>query len=200
MRRCKLTTCKLPIPTASKSQTVPHKLGFCCEDHAVEYAQAKAKDARDRQQAKAARDGKSEAKRAVKAARERLKSRTEWLNDAQKVFNEFVRLRDKGLPCVSCQTTEPSLQYHAGHYRTRKAAPHLRFDEQNVWKQCSTCNNHLSGNLILYRRELVNRIGLEAVERIETDNSLIKWTVDDAKRIIAEYRIKIKELKQAKIK
>lgn len=183
-RKCKI--CKIPIPAASRSETIYHKLGFCGEEHTVQFGRNKAKVARERQQAKE-----------TKQARERLKTRTEWLNDAQAVFNQYIRLRDAHLPCVSCGTTSLDVQYHAGHYRTRKAAPQLRFDEKQVWKQCATCNNHLSGNLIEYRRELLKRIGEAELDRIESDNSQSKWTIDDAKRIISLYKSKIKELKQS---
>jgi hypothetical protein len=33
------------------------------------------------------------------------------------------------------------------------------FDEDNCHKQCSACNNHLSGNLTAYRPALIAKIG-----------------------------------------
>jgi hypothetical protein len=53
----------------------------------------------------------------------------------------------------------------------------------------------LSGNLINYRRELLNRIGQAEVDRIECDNSESRFTIEDAKRIKAEYKKKLAELK-----
>lgn len=37
-----------------------------------------------------------------KIRKEKLKTHKDYLNDLQKVFNEFIRVRDKGKPCVSC--------------------------------------------------------------------------------------------------
>jgi hypothetical protein len=53
----------------------------------------------------------------------------------------------------------------------------------------------LSGNLINYRRELLNRIGPAEVDRIECDNTEARFTIEDAKRIKAEYKAKLAELK-----
>lgn len=147
----------------------------------------KAKTARERLQRKE-----------TKARRDSIKSKTEWLNEAQAAFNAYVRARDqaKGLGCISCGTTKPDIQYHAGHYRTRKAAPQLRFDEDNCHRQCATCNNHLSGNLIKYRMALQFRIGDKDLERIENDNTQARFTIEDAKRIKAEYKAKLAELKK----
>ncbi|WP_202116081.1 recombination protein NinG, partial [Glaesserella parasuis] len=110
------------------------------------------------------------------------------------VFNEYIRLRDKDEPCISCQRFHQG-QYHAGHYRTVKAMPELRFNEDNVHKQCSACNNHLSGNITEYRINLVRKIGAERVEALESYHPPVKWSAEDCKEIIKTYRAKIKELK-----
>jgi len=108
-------------------------------------------------------------------------------------FNKFIRLRDKYLPCVSCGHTH-GRQFHAGHFKPAGANPQLRFNELNVHKQCSICNNYKSGNLADYRIELINRIGLKNVEALDIDRSIKKYSVDDYKNIIVKYKLKIKEL------
>ena len=99
-------------------------------------------------------------KKKLKERKIKLKSRAEWLREAQEIFNKFIRLRDKNEPCISCGRYHQG-QWHAGHYRSVGACPELRFCELNVWKQCSPCNNHKSGNAIEYRINLVKRIGAE---------------------------------------
>jgi hypothetical protein len=138
---------------------------------------------------------KRQHKQETKTRKDKIKTKTEWLTEAQTAFNQYIRARDHGLGCISCGTTKQDIQYHAGHYRTRKAAPQLRFDEAQVFLQCSSCNNHLSGNLINYRRELIGRIGQAEVDRIECDNSEARFTIEDAKKIKAEYKAKLAELK-----
>ena len=124
--------------------------------------------------------------------KEALKTRTQWLKEAQIEFNRFIRQRDADLPCISCG--RHARNYDAGHYRTVGAAPQLRFDEENVHKQCIHCNQYKSGNLLEYRIGLLAKIGPVAVERLELDHSIKKWTIDDAKAIKAHYRARLVEL------
>ena len=115
---------------------------------------------------------------------------------AQKAFNLYIRLRDEGEGCISCDKTKcwPG-QWHAGHYLTTGARPQLRFNELNVWRQCSQCNLYLSGNLAQYRLKLTRRIGAEAVEALEADTSGARFRAEDYSRVITECRLKIKQLK-----
>lgn len=142
------------------------------------------------QAAKAHKEAKAHREAKVKA-----KTLTEWLNDAQDWVNRYIRLRDANEPCISCGTTNPNIQYAAGHYRTRKAASHLRFNHDNLHKQCNhRCNKQLSGNIAGYRPALIQKIGIERVEAIENDNSIKRWTIAEAKEVMAEHKRLIKEL------
>lgn len=132
----------------------------------------------------------------IKVRKERLKTRADHLREAQAVFNEWVRLRDADLPCVSCGRYHDG-QYHAGHYRTVGANPEIRFEPLNVWKQCAPCNTHLSGNLVNYRLSLLQRIGAEKLEWLEGPHPARKYTIEEIKAIKADYREKIKELKRS---
>lgn len=123
-----------------------------------------------------------------KLARDGIKTRQDWLGEAQREFNRFIRLRDKSEPCISCGRHHHG-QYHAGHYQTVKARPDLRFCEVQVRKQCAPCNNNLSGNIILYRLALIELIGEKAVDDLETGyrgNS--NWSIDEIKEIRDYYR------------
>ena len=131
----------------------------------------------------------------IKVRKEKLKSRADHAKDTQQAFNEWVRLRDADLPCVSCGRHHDG-QYHAGHYRTVAANPAIRFEPLNVHKQCSPCNNHKSGDIVNYRIELVKRIGAEAVEWLEGPHEPKKYTVEQLKAMTAEYRAKTRELKK----
>jgi len=127
------------------------------------------------------------------ARREAIKPRSKWLQEAQAALNAYVRRRDAHLPCVSCGRMHEG-QWHAGHYLSTGARPELRFDERNVWRQCAPCNTHLHGNLVMYRAELIARIGLAEVERLEGPHQPAKWTVDDLRAIRDDYRRKLKEM------
>lgn len=129
-----------------------------------------------------------------KAAKERVKTKAEHTREAQAAFNQWIRLRDELLPCVSCGRHHEG-QYHAGHFRTTASAPELRFEPLNVHKQCAPCNNHLSGNIVNYRAELIGRIGPDKLEWLEGPHEPKRYTIEDLKAIKAEYREKIKQLK-----
>ncbi|MDD1016888.1 recombination protein NinG [Pseudomonas rubra] len=135
-------------------------------------------------------------RREIQVRKEKLKSRADHMRECQIVFNEWVRLRDVALPCVSCGRHHDG-QFHAGHYRTVGAHPELRFEPLNVWKQCAPCNNHKSGDIVNYRIEQVRRIGADRVAWLEGPHQARKYTVEDLKAIKAEYRAKIKRLKEA---
>lgn len=135
-------------------------------------------------------------RKAIREAKERVKPRSEYMKEAQSVFNAWVRERDAGLPCISCGTTA-NVQYAAGHYRTTQAAPELRFEPLNVHRQCNrNCNMGKSGNLIEYRVGLVARIGAEAVAWLEGRHEPKHYSIDDLKAIKAEYQQKLRELKE----
>ena len=154
-----------------------------CFDIGVKEAAEKAKIQREKKQ-----------RLETKKAKEKLLTHKDYLKLLQKVFNTYIRLRDKDLPCVSCGKNNDK-QYHAGHYRSVGSAPHLRFNEINVWKQCATCNNYLHGNLIEYRKELINRIGVDKVEWLENYQESNKILIPEIKEQIKLYKHKIKQLK-----
>lgn len=146
-------------------------------------------------QAEAVRVRQHAEKKADRAKREKLKPRADWLKEAQTAFNAWVRLRDDALPCISCGRNHQG-QWHAGHYLSTGARPELRFEPDNVHKQCQPCNTHLHGNLVLYRLALIEKISLDRVEWLEGPHEPQKWSIDDLKAIKAEYSRKARELKQ----
>ena len=133
-------------------------------------------------------------------AKERLRTRREWMKLAQTAFNKFIRERDSIMPCVSCHMPMTyGGQWHAGHYRTTAAAPQLRFDESNVHRQCAQCNLRKSGNIVEYRKRLVERIGLAEVERLESDNAIHRYTVEELKGVIDLYREKLRGMRKERV-
>lgn len=135
-------------------------------------------------------------KRETKEKLEKLKSQATWAREAQTAINAFIRLRDVHLPCISCGRHHTG-QYHAGHYLSVGARPELRFVESNIHKQCAPCNTYLSGNAVLYRKALIEKIGLACVEDLEGPLETRKLTIDDLKDIKQKYVAKAKTLKEA---
>ncbi|QOQ76467.1 recombination protein NinG [Pseudomonas poae] len=138
----------------------------------------------------------------IKVRKEKLKGRADHLREAQTAVNEYVRLRDAHLPCISCDSTPndndlmTGSRWDAGHYRSVGACPELRFEPLNIHRQCVKCNRNLSGNAVEYRIRLVQRIGAEKVAWIEGPHEARKYTVEEIKAIKAKYRAMTKELKK----
>lgn len=142
-----------------------------------------------------------ETAKADRVKREKLKTKGEYIKEAQAVFNRYIRLRDAGLPCICCGQpmgeNVPGGAVDAGHYRSRGSAPHLRFDERNVHAQRKQCNRFDSGNVLGFRFGLRQRIGIEALEELEADQTSRNYTIDDLKNIKAIYTAKCKELEKS---
>ena len=139
----------------------------------------------------------------IKVRKKKLKSRAEHLREAQAAVNEFIRLRDAHLPCISCDSIPSDhdlftgSRWDAGHYRSVGSCPELRFEPLNIHRQCVKCNRNLSGNAVEYRIRLVLRIGVERVAWLEGPHPARKYTVEEIKAIKADYRAKTRELKRA---
>lgn len=131
----------------------------------------------------------------TKKQKQSLLSLQDHLKLTQGVFNKYIRERDKGLPCRSCGKKINGVT-HASHYLSSGGHSNVRFDENNVFSCCFSCNVALSGNLLNYRIRLKELIGNEQLEALELRGKLSKkWTVSELEKIRELYKQKIKELK-----
>ncbi len=176
----------------------------CCDwSCAVAHHRAKQEAARARLERREALDRR----KVTKAKLEALETVSDWIKKAQTACNRWIRARDAGQPCISCgkyphETTSSryeTAQFHAGHYRSTKAAPELRFHPDNIFLQCSTCNVQLSGNLIEYRKGLLQRIGPERLEWIEGPHTPQRYRIEDLKPMIEEWKRQTKELESQRL-
>lgn len=134
-------------------------------------------------------------RREIKVRKEALKSRSDHAKEAQAVINRYVRLRDAHLGCISCD--KPASwggQWHCSHFRSVGAAAHLRFNLWNMNKSCSQCNAHLSGNIMVYRPRLVEKIGAEKVEWLECNQDLVRHEIPYLKRLKAIFTKKARRI------
>ena len=141
-----------------------------------------------------------EDRKATLEAKERLKTKRDYMKEAQSAFNAYIRERDKGQRCICCDRPlgfgDVGGQYDCGHYRSVGSAPHLRFDERNAHAQRKQCNRWGAGRAVDYRLGLIRRLGLEAVEAVESDQEIRKWTSEELIEIRNRYRLKLKEIKK----
>ena len=131
-----------------------------------------------------------------KVIKEKLLTKSDYLNIAQKVFNTFIRLRDKGKNCISCDRVLKDNDINASHFFSVGAYPNLRFNEDNVHNSCINCNQYKHGNQKEYDLRLPNRIGTERYQKLlEERNKPLKLSIDEIKELINKYREKIKQFK-----
>jgi hypothetical protein len=134
------------------------------------------------------------AKKEKAEKKKELLTLSDYLKLTQKVFNQFINLRDKGTPCVSCgcKVEAPN----ASHFFSVGSSPELRFNELNVHTSCIHCNLHKHGNIAEYSIRLPKRIGQENYDLlISLRNKPRHYTIPELIELIAVYKQKIKELK-----
>ncbi|AZD07545.1 Phage NinG rap recombination [Pseudomonas chlororaphis] len=183
-RRKRCPSCRVMFVPARTSQAVCGEIECAIAYGKSEKGQARAK--------KALADV---GRREIKDRKDKLKSRTEYAKEAQAVINRYVRLRDAHLGCISCD--KPASwggQWHCSHFRSVGAAAHLRFNLWNMNKSCSQCNAHLSGNIMVYRPRLVEKIGAEKVEWLECNQELVRHEIPYLKRLKAVFAKKCRRL------
>lgn len=185
-KKCKAKGCGV-VFTPSRSF-----VSWCSPECALSIVAAKKEQAEQRK--------RSDERKADRAKRDKLKTRSDWMKDAQREFNRYVRLRDASKPCICCGLPlgygEVGGAYDCGHYRSVGSAPHLRFDERNAHAQRKQCNRYGAGRAVDYRIGLIRRIGLQAVDALESDQRPAKHSVEDLKQIIQTYRAKCKDIER----
>ena len=185
---CKV--CKAPFVPALPMQKV------CSPACALSLA----KSQRAQEQKRAQLLARRQERQADKQRREALKTRSEWMREAQAAFNRYIRLRDAGKPCICCGLPlgegDVGGRYDAGHYRSVGSAPQCRFDERNCHGQRKQCNRYGAGRAVDYRLGLIDRIGLAQVEALEADQTPRKWTAAELRQIRDTYRAKARALEK----
>ena len=122
-----------------------------------------------------------------------LTTLSDYLKLTQQVVNKYIRVRDEGLNCISCDL--PPKKKNAGHYYSQGGHSAVRFDEDNIHLQCEHCNTFLSGNLLNYQIGIEKRIGGEKLMQLQAKaHDIKKWTKEELKEIIEIYKKKIKNI------
>ena len=105
----------------------------------------------------------------------------------QRVFNKWIRQRDKDLPCISCGGN--CGKWDAGHFIAQGSSGVLRYHPDNCHKQGVGCNRFKHGNLLEYRINLIKKIGEDRVKWLEDHrNDVKKWTREELEELLAKYK------------
>jgi len=185
MRKCKNAACR--------TRFVPPQpwIRHCSDDCGVVLglmAIEKKKEAEARQKRRAEKAQRI----ADKAALEKHKPLAYFEKIAERHCNAYIRARDPDV-CISCGVTHSSA-WQAGHFISVGSNSTLRYNEDNIHKQCVQCNLFKGSNATQYRIGLVAKIGIERVEALEAWHSPIKVTAEFCKEIAEMYKSKLKAL------
>jgi hypothetical protein len=190
-------------PECGEKYQPTRQLQPCCEkeDCRVSYAIRHIEATRNRRKMRAIKEERVAQiadRKVIKIKRDKLKTARDWTRETQIAFNSYIRERDKEQPCICCNqplsSGDVGGRYDCGHYRSVGSAPHLRFDPRNAHAQRKQCNRWGAGRAVDYRLGLIARIGIEAVEALESDNEPRKYSIEELKAIKAYYIAKRKAL------
>lgn len=139
-----------------------------------------------------------EASELKRVHREKTKGKSDYEKDLEKVFNEFIRLRDKDQTCISCDAIAGGYKITAGHYYPAGHYKNIRFDEDNVHGQCWwNCNKNRHGNLHEYKPRLINKIGQLRYNELEQRRlEGAHYSIPQLIEMIVVYKDRVKSLKK----
>lgn len=117
-------------------------------------------------------------RRDTKKALEKFKTPTQWEKECRDIVQEIARLRDRHDGCISCHMG-PNYggQWHGSHFRPAGNNAAVQFHLWNINKACAQCNLFKGGNISAYRPRLVEKIGADRVEWLESQTQPVKTNV-----------------------
>ena len=197
MRKCRHT--KQPLPSIKESDFWQRN-GFANEDAMVAHGIFKRDQQIARKKAAVARQERAQ----TKEARERIKTLSQHVSEAQSFVNRVVVAEDKPKGCISC---DYGLVSDAGHYFHRgskyRCSP-ITLDRRNLTGQCRSCNSYKGGgNQHEYRNGYIVRYGQAQFDdlceyKMAVDRGEIPpLTVEQCKEAIATAKARLKELRQS---
>jgi len=132
----------------------------------------------------------------IKEKKDRNKLST-YLENTKTIVHKYIRLRDKGKPCISCGAPYKS-DFDAGHFYPAGKFTALKFNLNNIHGQCIQCNRYNEGNFEMYSLSLPNRIGDKEYQKLvkmaeKSIKDVKKWSREELKHIQNEAKRKIKE-------
>jgi hypothetical protein len=124
------------------------------------------------------------------------KSLSYLIQNTVNICHKFIRQRDKGKPCISCDGVWHS-DFHAGHFYKAELYTTLKLDETNINGQCPKCNLFQEGNEGGYRLGLIKRYSKGFLDLLDSKALLdksksFKWDRTELNKINKYYKNKLK--------
>lgn len=130
-------------------------------------------------------------------------NRQTLIKKLDEVFSKFIRLRDSDANgycrCISCGRVHYWKDIQNGHYMSRRYLS-TRFDEMNCNAQCVACNIFNQGNIQMYRRNLIKKIGEKNVDYLEykAKGTTKHYSVFELQELVKYYTILVNKLSEEK--
>ena len=83
---------------------------------------------------------------------------------ADRAFQQFIHRIEKGQSCFTCGKYFSHME--AGHFISR-GHQSTRYMVDNCHLQCIHCNHTLGGNLVVYRKKMIDKYGIKKVLELE---------------------------------
>ena len=120
-------------------------------------------------------------------------------NRLKTVLHEYIRLRDKYKPCISCNSFW-NVDFQAGHFFKAELYSNLKFNDKNINGQCRKCNLRLDGNFDGYKKGFKERFGVSQFNKLDKKASEykqqdFKFNREDLKEDLKIYNELLKKLK-----
>lgn len=117
-------------------------------------------------------------------------------------FSLFIRLRDSDengiAKCFTCGRAHHYKEMDAAHYISRRHMS-TKYNQRNVHACCVYCNKWLSGNLVVYSRNLDIKYGEGTALKLEIESKqLKKLSQFEIKAMSDHYRNEAKKLLKTK--
>ena len=201
-RRCKCD-CGIELPKISECTTPLEKLRFASRECQTKVGLANLKKIQANNKKKAAAKVKQK-KKVIKQRNVKFKA-DYYANDrktrqkgAKIACHNYIRERDKGLPCICCGRALGA-KYDAGHFLESGNNSTLRYHEDNIHAQSVHCNQYRGGDSDDYEGKLRIKIGDDRVDYLLANKGgTPKRTADDFKAIEDYYKEKLKDLLASK--
>lgn len=137
---------------------------------------------------------KKAAERKVSKVEKAKNEYSTWMRSAVTVCHSYIRLRDKGKPCISCGKKFNN-NFQAGHYFSGGGHKAVKFDEVNINGQCFECNSGSNFDHEAYANGIVERWGSdEMVCLLERAYDEKRWSKEELRSVVSYYKEKIKNM------
>lgn len=152
-KKCRYSACGKPF-TPKRSLQVVCETYQCALGYERQCAEKRARRAR------------AVDKRVTRVRLDELKTLAKLCVEAQRPVNLFVRARDYGLGCISCETGRVEQAGHFFPIGSKWRCHRLRFDTRLIHGQCVQCNHSEGGNVHGYIEGIKRRFGPEKLEEM----------------------------------